>query len=766
MNKQKNVQPQVDTERKKEHTSVLEKIRRRTGLLVGIVGLALVIFILESLLGSGASIFGGNEMAYAGTINGKKIDRNEFISRYEMQINNYRQRNQGRDVDEGTRTQAIETTWQQYIIELVMKPQFSKIGINVGEDELYETVVVNPVQTIVQNLTDPNTGKVNEQFSRPDGTLDPVKWRQAVQSVTGDNEVAVRNMEEQVKNTRYFEKFRSLVNKGLYVTKAEAKENFKNQDTKVSISYAVKRFDSVSDSTIKVTDSDLQKYYNDNSFRFMNMETTRSIEYVAYDVMPSAEDLAAIEKNAQETAAAFKGKNIHEDSSFMAQESENGMISMQDFTKKTMIVRDSSIFTSAPGTVFGPYNEGAYFKIYKLEEVKAVADSGKVRHILIAYAGAERSEATRTKDQAKKLSDSLVTLIKKGGSFDQFVEQFSDDGGKKKPVASFADPRLKDQLSQILFNVNDTNSWRGRGGNYGWIKATGSGMAEAFVKGATEQNKGDLIIKESQFGYHIMEVLDISKTRFNNYKVAQIFKAIAPSDETNQRIFATANQFAGENNTGELFDKGVTSQKLVKRMADNIKEGDYQIAGLDGAKELVKWVYTANKGDVNIFTLTNKHVVAKISGIRNKGILPLEEVKAEVTAKVIQQKKTEMFTEEFKNKAAGAKTVEEIASKLGVEAKKADNINYMARMIDGLGPDNIMVGTAIGSKIGNVTKPIAGNNGVFVLSVLSANSNPLPPTLKDLQMEAERTLGARSDYEVFTALKDMSDIEFHKSRID
>lgn len=737
MNKEKNVQQQVDTERKKEHTSVLEKIRRRTGLLVGIVGLALVIFILESLLGSGASIFGGNEMAYAGTINGKKIDRNEFISRYEMQLNNYRQRNQGRDVDEGTRTQAIETTWQQYIVELVMKPQFAMIGINVGEDELYETVVVNPVQTIVQNLTDPNTGKVNEQFARPDGSLDPVKWRQAVQSVTGDNEVAVRNMEEQVKSTRYFEKFRNLVNKGLYVTKAEAKEMFKNQDTKVNIAYVVKRFDAVNDSTVKVTDSDIQKYYNDNSYRYTTPETTRSIEYVAFDVMPSREDLATIEKDAQRIAGEFKGKTIREDSSFMAQESENGMISIQDFTKKTMIVRDSTIFTSAPGTVFGPYNEGAYFKIYKLEALNSIADSARVRHILVGVNDPQTQQPKRSMPQAKREADSVLVLIKnKQVSFDSLVVRYSDDMGSK------------------------TN-----GGDYGWFDET-KGFVEPFKNAGLMGTKGNISVVETQFGYHIIEVLDVSKSRHNSYKVAQIFKLIAPSDETNQRIFGAANQFGGENNTSELFDKAVVTQKLTKRMAENIKDGDYQIAGLDGAKELVKWVYTANKGDINIFSLPSKHVVAKVSGIRNKGVLPLEEVKTEVTNQVIQQKKAEMFTEEFKNKAGSVKSVEEIASKLGVEVKKAENINYASRMIDGLGPDNIMVGTAIGSKIGNTTKAITGNTGVFVLSVLSVNSNPVPAQLGDFQRDTERTLSARTDYEVFNALKDMSDIEFHKSRID
>src|SRR5689334_14508147 len=152
MNKEKNIQ---NAEPKKERTSVLEKIRRRTGLLVGIVGLALVIFILESLLGSGASIFAGDDMNTAGRINGKRVDRNEFIMRLENQLNNDRQRNQGKEVDETTRSQAMDNVWQQYIVEHVMKPAFTKAGLVIGEDELYESVVVNPVESIIQNLTDP-----------------------------------------------------------------------------------------------------------------------------------------------------------------------------------------------------------------------------------------------------------------------------------------------------------------------------------------------------------------------------------------------------------------------------------------------------------------------------------------------------------------------------------------------------------------------------------------------------------------------------------
>jgi peptidyl-prolyl cis-trans isomerase D len=277
MSNEKNIQSQSDAEKKKERISVLERIRRRTGLLVGIVGLALVIFILESLLGSGASIFGGDEMSSVGYINGKKIDRNEFVMRLENALNSYRSRSQSNDVDESTRASVIDNVWQQYVSELVIVPQFDKIGITVGDDEVYESVVSNPVPTVMQQISDPKTGRVNEQIARPDGSLDLVKWKQVIQNLPAEQESGIRQMEEMVKNSRYYEKFRTLINKGLYVTTAEAKEALKAKTSSLNMSYVVKRFDSVSDSTVKVSDSDIQKYYNDHSYEFTNPETTRKV---------------------------------------------------------------------------------------------------------------------------------------------------------------------------------------------------------------------------------------------------------------------------------------------------------------------------------------------------------------------------------------------------------------------------------------------------------------------------------------------------------
>ncbi|MCE3258533.1 MAG: parvulin-like peptidyl-prolyl isomerase, partial [Bacteroidetes bacterium] len=425
----KNVQP---GETKKEHVSVLEKIRRRTGLLVGIVGLALLIFILESLLSSGQSIFGGSEASSIGSIGGRTIDRNDFLVKVENQLNMIRQQRQSNDIDDQTRGQVIGFVWQQMVSDLVIKPQYDKVGITVADDEIYERVVANPVQTIHQRLTDQKTGKIYEQLAGPDGNLDRAKWKQFVQNAGPNEEAFIKQMEEDVKNMRYAEKYAMLIRKGLYTTTAEAKEGYKADNTSMNVSIALKRFDAVSDSAVKVNDADIQKYYTDHNYEFMNKETTRKIEYVAFNVVPSPEDLKAIEADAKRAADEFKGKSIKDDSTFIQQESENGSITIQDFTKKTMIVRDSSIFTAAPGTVFGPYNEGAYFKVYKLQAVNSIADSAKVRHILIGTMDPQTNQQKRSNEQAKKTADSLLALIKeKKVTFDTLVKTVSDDMGSK-----------------------------------------------------------------------------------------------------------------------------------------------------------------------------------------------------------------------------------------------------------------------------------------------------------------------------------------------
>ena len=129
--------------------SVLESIRKRTALLVGIIGLALVIFILQSALETGNSLFGSNERSI-GRIAGKYIDYNDFIARYNTAVENYEQN--GQKVDDQNKQMLVDQVWNEFISERVLKVVYKKVGVSVGEDELYDIVAVHPTRLLWDSL--------------------------------------------------------------------------------------------------------------------------------------------------------------------------------------------------------------------------------------------------------------------------------------------------------------------------------------------------------------------------------------------------------------------------------------------------------------------------------------------------------------------------------------------------------------------------------------------------------------------------------------
>lgn len=716
--------------------SVLEKIRSKTGLLVGIVGLALIIFILESLLGSGSAFFSGND-TLVGKIAGDKIDYTLFSAKINEQIKQIQQNNPNASIDDKTKEQIVDQVWNQMVNERVMKTQYQTLGVTVSDDELYDLMLIHPHQFVIQQLTDQKTGKIYEGFARADGSLDLVKLNQWVNQMNVEQERFWKQLETQILEVRTAEKYNTLIKKGLYVTSAEAKDAFVAQTKQVNANFVMKRYQTVPDSAIKITDEEILAYYKQHQNDYKISENSRKIEYVTYDAIPSKADYEAIQKDAQQIAEDFKTKTVKEDSSFIAQESEDGQVNIANYGKKNMIISDSSVYKAPKGTVFGPYTEGTFIKIYKLTDIKSVADSARVRHILIGLQS-PKIKQQRSPAAAKRVADSLLVLIKeKKVSFDTLVKTISDDLGSID-----------------------------KGGDYGWFDEN-KGFVDPFKNAGLEGTVGNISVVPTQFGYHIIEVLNVSKTRHTSYTVAQISRLIAPSSETTQEYYKLASDFAGKNQTTEAFEKSVETEKLNKRIADNVKENDKSLPGLEEAKDLIRWMYKAKKGEVSpVFEFKDRFVVANLISIKEKGVAPLEDVKDEVTAKAIRHKKAENFIAEFNTKASSAKSLNEIASKMALNVEKADNLTFSSYNVSNIGREDALIGTACAMKAGLISKPIKGDNGVFVVSVASVNEGTLPKDFKNKQKELEQMSGGRVDYELYDALKEKANIEDHRGKFD
>jgi len=714
--------------------SVLEKIRSKTGLLVGIIGLALVIFILESLLGSGSALFGSSD-TLVGEIAGDKIDYNTFNTKVDQQIAQIQQNNPQAQINDQTKEQIVNQVWQEMINERVNKKQYNKLGVAVSTDELYDLMLVHPHQYVIQQVTDPNTGKIIEGFAKPDGSLDVVKLGQWVGQMSPEQSRFWKQLETSIAEVRAAEKYNTLIKKGIYVTSAEAKDAFVAQTRQVNTSFVMKRYASVSDSAVKVSEEEINNYYNKHKALYKVGQTTRKIEYVSFDVLPSNKDYESLQKEAMDVVEIFKTKTAKEDSSYISQETEGGQVMISSYNKKNMVIADSSVFTAAKGTVFGPYTEGTFIKIYKLTDTKSVADSAKVRHILIGLQS-QKTQTQRTPDVAKRIADSLTVLLKeKKVSFDTLVKTMSDDLGSVD-----------------------------KGGDYGWFDEN-KGFVEPFKNAGLMGTVGNISVVPTQFGFHIIEVLGVSKTRHNSYTVAQISKLIAPSSETNKEYYKLASDFAGKNLNTEAFNKAIEAEKLNKRIADDVKESDKNLPGLDEAKDLVRWIYKAKKGDVSeVFEFKDRYIVANLVSVKDKGIAPLEEVREDVTKKAIRDKKAEQFMAEFNSKAGASKSIDDIAAKMNLIVEKADNLTFASYNIPAIGREDALIGTATAMKNGAISKVIKGDNGVFVVFINAVNEAALPRDFKGKQKEMEQAANGRVDYEMYDALREKAEIEDHRGK--
>ncbi|MFL5765188.1 MAG: SurA N-terminal domain-containing protein [Bacteroidia bacterium] len=724
--------------------STLERLRKRSGLLVAIVGLALLAFVLTGLFERGSSLFGnGREV---GEIAGVSIDLNVFRAKVEEQEETMK-RNQNKTSLSPEETDGIvQQVWNQLINEHVLLKEYDKLGIAISDEELYDLMVTHPHPALVRNLSDPQTGKVAPMFANPQtGLIDPAKIKEFTASMTDEQEAQWAELEEYVRQVRVIEKYNNLIKKGLYVTKSAAKREYLAQNTTANIKYVVKDYKLLADSTIKPTDADLNEYYaaHQNEFK---QDASRNLEYVSWDIAPSQEDIDEAKKNMENVAKDFKAsKSYAEDSAFVIAESQTRNFDQSFHTAGTLSpMIDTTFFKAEVGTVIGPYEENGLLKVSKLIAVKTSADSAKIRHILIAYKDSgTQPPQTRTKEQAKKLADSLLTAIKKGAKFTDIVEKYSDDGGKKMPP-----------------NKKPGEDYMGKGGDYGWVNAN-SGFVEPFKNAGLDNKKGDLVIVESNFGYHIIEVLD-SKGSQKKVQVGTIEYKPEASSKTKNAIYSEATNFAGNNKTIELFHKAVADKKMNKRVVEKLKENDKTIPGIEQAKQLVRWAYENEKGTVSEpQEYGDKYLVSVITEVREKGIAPLEQVKEEVTAKVIQQKKAEIFTKEFADAMNGATTVDAISAKMKLPVEQAPNVNFMTNQIPGSQSEPAVIGEVSVQKANTLSKPLAGKEGVFVVYVEKITPAQELKDYSGPQKSQMQNIQPRVDYEVFEALKENANIQEH-----
>ena len=694
--------------------AVIGSIRKRVGLLIGFIGVSLLAFILGDVFSSGTGIFGGNTDV-VGDVAGEKVHYSEFEKRVEMLTENYRINTQSDNIDQNTQDMLREQAWGMFVNENTLGVEYKKLGISVSAEELYDMCTgSNPHAQVKQAFSDPKTG----QFD----AASVIKFLKNLPNADEKTQRQWRQFEDAIREERIASKYKDMLKAGLFVTDAEAKEAYTEAQRTASISYLRLDYNTIPDSTVKVEEGDLKAYHSANTAKYKQTESIRKIEYVTFDITPSAEDRQEVTEWINKKAGEFAEST--NDINYVNQYSDVPFDSTYHAKGTLAAVIDTSFFNAPIGKMVGPYMDGDIFKISKLVADRFIPDSVKARHILISVENGDTAKARNT-------ADSLKSAIKRGAKFADLAQVFSKDPGSGA-----------------------------KGGDLGWFRS--GAMVKPFNDACFEGSKGDMPIVTSQFGVHLIEIMD-KGVPSKQIQVATLERKVEPSQKTYDNIYGKANQFASNNNTALLFDSACIKEGLNKRIADNIRETDKNIPGLESPRELVRWAYQAKKGDVSkAFTLGEKYVIAKLVDIKDKGTLPLESVREQVTAEVRKQKKADMLAEKIN--AAGATTMEALAQKLNVNSSDADAINFQNPYIQGLGNENKAVGSIFGMKAGSISKPIKGDNGVIVVFVKSFTE---PAAITDYSANIKQLVDqrkSRSEYEVFNALKEKANIEDNRGK--
>ena len=695
--------------------AAIGSIRKHSTLLVIVIGGALVAFILGDFLKKS-----NRRDVNAGKVDGVEITIMGFNKKLDENIRKTKQQQRTKSLSTNETFRVREQTWEQIVRKILMKKQYKDLGITVTADEMFNLIQgPNPNPLIKQYFVNPKTGRYDRNLV--------IQYLQNYNRLPDAARQQWVKLEDYIMADQMRSKYNALISQGYYLPKLLAQKLYEAQNTRANIEYVAARYSNVPDNKITVTDADYQSYYDSHKNEF-RQKSGRAMEYVSFTVLPSKIDIAKARKEAIATKEDFA--TTTNPKQFAHANTDHPYDTSWLKEGQLPVSFDSTMFHSKVGTVVGPIMKNNTFMMAKLLNVATRPDSMEASHILIAYRGALRAEPgiTRTKEEAKKLADSLFTVLKRHPSeFKMLADKYSNDGSVT------------------------TNH-----GNLGWF--TDGSMVPGFNEAVVKTKTGHYAVAESKFGYHVVKV--INKKDFNRkVKVALITQDIIASNATYQNVFAKASKIASEARDQKTFEAVAKKDHLQLRVIPRMYENTYSIPGLENARSIVRWAFksSTDEGVVsNVFDLEGQYAVAIITKKYEAGIPSLEEVKNKIKPFVVNKVKGRYLAEKMK---VFNGNLNKIAAAVNAKTQTMDNLTFYSRNIVGFGMEDKVIGTVFGMKGGSTSQPLVGNAATFVVKLDALNKAGKLPNYNAFVSSYVNAFKQRvqEDYP-YVAIKDASDI--------
>ncbi|MBB6371057.1 peptidylprolyl isomerase [Chryseobacterium shigense] len=707
--------------------AILGQIRSKPWLLMGVIALALLAFLVNP--DSIDKVFGKNPDVL-GKVNGEKISREEFND--QLFVLQQQAEQQGRP-----KTGLEEQAWQLLVQSKLIKQQFEKLGFEMTDDYFWNQIQYD--QMFAQN----------KQFFDEKGNFKTQELKKEIETLKNTNPEGYNQWLKTRKTVEYRLMARQVftnISAGITTGKKEAEELMKQRDQMADIDFVKIDYAAYLQKTkINVTTADLENYIKQHPVMF-KAEPSRNIGIVYFPSTPSPADDAATQKEINKLFSAGTDtsggtenfQNTKNDSMFVMANSDMPFNNQYLSPNQLPQTIKGQITSAAIGQVFGPYKEQNFYVVSKLLD-KKTSDSTLSRHILIAFKGSPAGEGvTRTKEQAKKLADSIGAIVK-------------------------ATPA---KFTEFLKLSNDPNS-AAQGGSLGWTTPETPFVPE-FLTYLANNPKGATGVVETQFGYHIINIED-KKAGAMSYKVANLVKEVKPSDATEAESDKKARRFI-QQVQGKSFNDFVNIAKKGNYQFSNPKaakrfDGQLQGLGTDKDGEILAWAFDKKrtKGDTEFFTVegTGDKIVAYLNGKQEAGLADPESVRDQIEVIV----KNKLAAKQISDKIAGAKAsnLDQIA-KMFASTKQAAQVNMLNPSVAGAMEPKV-AGAAFGAAKGKLSNPIEGGTGVYVLIKKSETVNKQPGDVKQFTESITQRNSGMFGQAWMKSLQDNADIKDYRIEI-
>ena len=702
--------------------AVLEKIRVKFGVFITVlIGIALISFIIDAdTLRSITSRFSSQNDV--GAMAGKSISYQDYQQRVDY-YNGIYQMLYGNSASSNEMSEQVrEQVWQEFLQEYVLVPQYEKCGLGLSDRELEDLVRGQYISPVLYN--DPAFRDESGQFSR-------AAVLSFVQSINSDRTGGRRQywqyVEKRVSDAQMLEKYLSLLGQSYFLNNLQLQTAVDGRNTMADISYTVLPFSPAADTTLKITEAELKDYYKRHNKQFDREITVRDMEYVAFAIVPSEEDIRLTEEEFYKAYEEFK--TAADLKQFISLNSDKPFDDYYYGPEELSAKLDSFAFKATAKDVMPVDIDDYTYTSARVINVKNMPDSVKLRHILIPISS--------SKEAAVKTADSLLLVLERGGNFGYLAQQHSADGTVSR---------------------NE--------GDLGWIQ-------QGYLRNAKNLEDTSFIVPahkffkiETNYGIHIAQVTERSP-EVKKVKLAILTKTAEPGRITVHDLFMKANELAAVSiDNYNKFVEFSQEKGYVRVPAYNISESDKSVSVFENAREMVRWAYEAKQHSISqAFNLDNNKyfVVAAVTDVREAGIAPFEQVKNEVELRLRVEKQAELYAQRLKEAAAGTADINAVAEKLNTTVEQASGISFGSSAIRGIGIEPKLVGAVAAAAEQTLSGPVKGINGVYVFSV-DARETGAAYTIDDERMRSSRTYMQSRLFEFLPVLEKAAKVKDHRHR--